>query len=463
MNFADLLKRASSNTAQQQAEHAKQEKERQAAKKATEEAGQRRQAELRRLAEERRKEREERERKEKEQEARKARALPKTTNLWALKKERQRLGLYPDGKDDHLIEGAALDQATKPKSYKELLAHANSAAKASATSSSNGKGKAKEKEPVVLSRAERAQRKQAALFNDDEPSSGAFALAKARKRSDDYSSTTARAAPSIPALKRTASTDSAWSSRPGSPAVSSTARARSSKGSASATAGSRSSSSSIGKAAATIQGSAKDRIAAQLEQLMKAPQKLNVVKRDTRTIEEIERDMRARKAKENGTAVEITRSIATSGPPIGSRPLATGNRVRTDTAIRTAPAKGVPAVDRKTGRRPHSPSYSDSDSFSDSSSSERPARKRSRNSSGLREDQRSAIWKLMGRDRNRDIARERELGSDDSDMEATGEDVLREERQAARLAAREDAAEQARERKRAEEKAKRKLAQTGKS
>lgn len=105
--FADLLKRASSNTAQQQAEHAKQEKERQAAKKAAEEAEQRRQAELRRLADERRKEREERERKEKEQEARKARALPKTTNLWALKKERQRLGLDPDGKDDHLLDGAS--------------------------------------------------------------------------------------------------------------------------------------------------------------------------------------------------------------------------------------------------------------------------------------------------------------------------------------------------------------------
>jgi hypothetical protein len=36
----------------------------------------------------------------------------------------------------------------------------------------------------------------------------------------------------------------------------------------------------------------------------------------------------------------------------------------------------------------------------------------------------------MGRDRNRDLAREREFDSDDSDMEATGEDVLREERQA---------------------------------
>lgn len=462
MNFTDLLKRASSNTAQQQAELAKQEKERQIAKKAAEEAEQRRQAELRRLADERRKEREERERKEKEQEARKARPLPKTTNLWALKKERQRLGLDPDGKDDHLIEGATLDQ--KPKSYKELLSKANSTAKAS-SSSLNGKGKGKEKEPVVLSRAEKAQRKQNALFNDDEPSSGAFALAKAKKRSD-ASSSSRPSPPTIPALKRTASTDSARSSRTGSPAGSSSSKPGSSRAASNSTANA--ASNNKGSTSAVAYGSAKDRIAAQIAAL-KSPQKLNVVKRDTRTIEEIERDMRARKAKQNGTSA-LSSTTSASGPAIGSRPLATGKPARSSTVTtQNSLAKGA-ATDRN-GRRPRSPAYSDDsdpeDYSSSSSSADRPARKRARrheqrrgNSSGLREDQRSAIWKLMGRDWNRDMAREQEFDSDDSNMEATGEDVLREERQAARLAAREDAAEQARERKRAEEKAKRKLAQS---
>lgn len=110
--FADLLKKASSNTAQQQAEHAKQERDRLAAKKAAEETEQRRQAELRRLAEDRRKEREDRERKEQEAAARKQKALPKTTNLWALRQERKRLGLDPDGKDDHLIGSAAAPEVS---------------------------------------------------------------------------------------------------------------------------------------------------------------------------------------------------------------------------------------------------------------------------------------------------------------------------------------------------------------
>ena len=285
----------------------------------------------------------------------------------------------------------------------------------------------------MLSRAEKAQRKQNALFNDDEPSSGAFALAKAKRRSDAGSSSSRPSPPTIPALKRTASTDSARSSRTGSPAGSSSSRAGPSK----AASGAAASTTSHNKAStsAVAYGSAKDRIAAQIAAL-KSPQKLNVVKRDTRTIEEIERDMRARKAKENGTSALSSTSSA-SGPAIGSRPLATGNPARSSTAA-SQNSLGKGSATAQNGRRPRSPAYSDdSDSEDDSSSSSsaarRPARKRARqhergrNSSGLKEEQRSAIWKLMGRDRNQDIAREQDFDSDDSDMEATGEDVLREE------------------------------------
>lgn len=288
----------------------------------------------------------------------------------------------------------------------------------------------------MLSRAEKAQRKQNALFNDDEPSSGAFALAKAKKRSNAGSSSSRPSPPMLPALKRTASTDSARSSRTGSPVGSSSSKPGSSRAASNSTANA--ASHNKASTSAVAYGSAKDRIAAQIAAL-KSPQKLNVVKRDTRTIEEIERDMRARKAKQNGTSVP---SSTSSGPAIGSRPLATGNPARSSTAASQNSLGKGSATDRN-GRRPRSPAYSDDsaseEDYSSSSSSaaaDRPARKRARhrhergggNSSGLKEEQRSAIWKLMGRDRNQDLAREQEFDSDDSDMEATGEDVLREER-----------------------------------
>lgn len=159
-----------------------------------------------------------------------------------------------------------------------------------------------------------------------------------------------------------------------------------------------------------------------------APQRLNVVKRDTRTIEEIERDMKLRRAKANG-------SLSSSG---GGKEGASSSKAAPTMTSRVkaepeADRGGRAAKDRMPQRRPRSPSESPEDSDDYTSSEEERPRKRSRpraHSSGLREDQRSAIWKLMGRDRNRDLERERALGSDDSDMEATGEDVLREERQA---------------------------------
>ncbi|POY72431.1 hypothetical protein BMF94_4257 [Rhodotorula taiwanensis] len=458
--FADLLKKASSNTAQQQAEHAKQERDRLAAKKAAEETEQRRQAELRRLAEDRRKEREDRERKEQEAAARKQKALPKTTNLWALRQERKRLGLDPDGKDDHLIGSAAAPEA-KPKSYKELLSKANSTAKSSASA----KGKAKEKEPAVLSRAEKAQRKQAALFNDDEPSSGAFALAQSSRKPASSSSRDSPAASAVPAaLKRTGSADSAHSSRNGSPASASNGSKASVAGSSKLASRSNGSGSKGAAAPApSASGSARSRLAAQVTSLQQ-PQKLNVVKRDTRTIEEIERDMKMRKANANGGGAPSSAKTTDSS---ARRPLA-GPSAALNGSTRTKSDSGRSGRGESgstSARRPRSPSpSSDSDDYS--SDDDRP-RKRSKgkggNSSGLRGDQRNAIWKLMGRNREQDLAREQAWsGSDDSDMEATGEDVLQEERLAARAAAREEAAELARERKRVEEKAKRKLGQGGK-
>lgn len=50
-------------------------------------------------------EREERDRKFQEEEARRKAALPATKNLYALKQERIKRGLNPDGSDDHLLGG----------------------------------------------------------------------------------------------------------------------------------------------------------------------------------------------------------------------------------------------------------------------------------------------------------------------------------------------------------------------
>jgi hypothetical protein len=106
--FAELMKRASANTAQQQANHAKEEQARKDKEKAEQAVAARKAEEARKLAEQRRVEREkreERERKQREREEAKKAALPKTTNLYALKKEREKRGLDPNGKDDHLLPG----------------------------------------------------------------------------------------------------------------------------------------------------------------------------------------------------------------------------------------------------------------------------------------------------------------------------------------------------------------------
>lgn len=54
----------------------------------------------RKAVEERRRDREAKERKRLEEEKKKQLELPKTRNLYELKKEREKRGLHPDGRDD---------------------------------------------------------------------------------------------------------------------------------------------------------------------------------------------------------------------------------------------------------------------------------------------------------------------------------------------------------------------------
>lgn len=332
-----------------------------------------------------------------------------------------------------------------------LLAQ-NGATKAGASSTSAAKGKGKAKEKTVVShREDKARKRHDALFRDDEPSSGGFALAKLQQK------LTARDdSPSRP----TAST-----SRP-TTSSSATAKPKSVTAKSSAALSRTSSTSSTGSAPGAAGGSVRDRLKAGFSD---APQKLNVVKRDNRTVEEIERDMKLRKEKEaaarhGGSAPSTSAAAATTTIKSASR----------------SPAPARPASKTKPARRARSVTPSDEDDESDMSTSSTEQRKRKRSryekERGLNSAQRDAIWSLMGRNRHADVARERAFDSDDSDMEATGADVLLEERRAcahlphlafdlaltpciysARLAAKEDAEEQERLRRYAEEKKKRKI------
>lgn len=320
----------------------------------------------------------------------------------------------------------------------------------SSTGAAKDKGKAKE-QAVVSRREDKARKRQDALFRDDEPSSGSFALAKLQQKT---------ASKDEPPSRPTAST----ASRPtASSSASSVAKPKPVAGKPVAALSRSPSTSAVG-------GSVRDRLKAGFSD---APQKLNVIKRDNRTIEEIERDMKLRKAKEaasknGGSALSTSISAAPA---------------KSSKSASRSPAPARPPSNPKSARRarPATPSdEDDDDSDMSSSSTEHRKRKRSRyeKERGLNNAQRDAIWSLMGRNRSADVARERAFGSDDdSDMEATGADVLLEERRAyviavfrlpssrsrifrersARLAAKEDAEEQERLRRHAEEKKKRKI------
>ncbi|GAA5938525.1 uncharacterized protein JCM15063_005346 [Sporobolomyces koalae] len=429
-SFAALLAASTSKNAANQAALVKQEKEQQAQQRKIDLENHRKAEEAKRAAEERRKEREAREAREAEQVRLRKQALPKTNNLYQLKQERIKRGLNPDGSEDHLAGPPAPPKAVQKQSYTELLKGATKSRASPSASSAKGKGKAKEAEPVGLTREEKAARKRDALFRDDEPSSGAFALAKSMKAQHQPSSPK-------PLSNAIASTSKLGSSAavPKSPA-SALAKKRhlDVPSNPKSTASSRSSSaSSVTSNPSNSQGgSARDRLKADFKP--NSLQKLYTVKRDTRTIEEIERDL---KAKKNGT------NLAPANPPAPkpsskSKPSPGGSKLAT-------------SINRRRSRSPSS----DSDSETSDSSIDRRRRdkKRVRKSKGdLNDMQRDAIWQILGKKRSQYTQRDWDSDEDSSDMEASGAVVLAEERRAARLASKEDAEEQERLRVAAEKK-----------
>ena len=155
-----------------------------------------------------------------------------------------------------------------------------------------------------------------------------------------------------------------------------------------------------------------------------APQKLNTVKRDTRTIEEIERDMRAKKSaassSSSGLAGSKGKEVA-GARSNGSGSAATGG---------ARPRNGASASSKPAARRRSASPSSDSASSSEDDARRRERKRRRKASaeqSSLNHKQRETIWQIMG------VKRKHYDDSDSegsSDMEATGRDVLEEERQA---------------------------------
>ncbi|KAK4050079.1 hypothetical protein OIV83_003650 [Microbotryomycetes sp. JL201] len=377
------MAQAARNAATEQAEVAQRDRLRREAERAQEIERLKKEAKEKEMLEQRRKERQERERKLEQERQRQMAALPQTRNLYALKQERIKRGLDPDGRDDHLLPG---NQSKTP--YNDLMKKAAQNSRNTSSDAGPSSARNKSKDPFV-SREDKAARRKRALFDDDGDAIGSMALAKASRDS-------------TPSLV----------SRPSAP--------NSANGKASASArlvsnGAPKSTKSQGRANAASPGkalTAKDRLKAQFDPTRFV--KLNTEKRDLRTIEEIEADMRRRRQQQQPHSLPEKR-------------------------------------EKQPGNQSRLPDNSQKKRARNDIDDDRPTK-----SSRIDNSMRDEIWRLLGRDRSRDIQRDMFSDDDDSDMEATGADVYREEQRAARIARQEDRNEEELLRRRAEEKAKRK-------
>lgn len=425
--FSALLRQASKQTALAQSELAAKEAARFAALKQDQLQQAKRQLEEKKLADERRRAREERERRDRELEEKRRAELPKTRNLWQLKQERIKSGLNPDGSEDY------------------LLAASNGRAKASGSGTSKAGAVAKVRTgtssprapPRELSREEKAAAKKSKLFKEewDDQESGSMALLRAMNGGGAGGGSGGRGASGsnspAPRSGKTAPSTGSAAVKGKAPARSSTAP------------------SSMGqtKGSNTTTGagmSAKDRLKAG----MGAMQALNTNKRDTRTIEEIEKDLRRKKALKVGGS---SSSSSHSRPAVSVKPSSSAyastsastsapKRSTSDSSLHQPSSKktrpGVPPFklrqDTSSKSRPPSSSRrhpsSDSDSDTDSDSEDDRHRRRRPREKDVGFD-REEIWKIMGRDRNRDVARDMH-SDDDSDMEVSPEQLRREEAKA---------------------------------
>ncbi|KAL8286843.1 hypothetical protein RQP46_003849 [Phenoliferia psychrophenolica] len=366
--------------------------------------------------EERRREREARERQRVEEERMRQLELPKTRNAYSLKKEREKRGLDPSGKDD------------PPKAPKA------STSKSPKISSSKPRAAPRDNGPMTWE--EKKAKKRDALFKEtnDDATTGGMALARAQLKSEGGSRpSSASARP--PGAARPASA-------PDSPRTTTTLGVKAKH---------------LGKAPAGRSSKPNPSAASTARDRLKAgfnPREfvaLNAEKRDRRTIEEIERDMRLKKG---GSG----RDDDDDRPSSSSRALPSASSSRLPPPGKSATGDRLAATSSSKAKRPQDRSDSDdSGSDSDDSDSDRRRRRKrkagkDRNDSGLGDASREEIWRLFGRDRRADVGRDRYSDESDDDMEVSGEALRREEAKAARLAAKEDEEEQERLRQHAEKK-----------
>ncbi|KIM68496.1 hypothetical protein SCLCIDRAFT_84903, partial [Scleroderma citrinum Foug A] len=236
-------------------------------------------------------------------------------------------------------------------------------------------------------------------------------------------------------------------------------------------------------------GAGTQSVKARLAALPNTLTKLNVNKRDTRTIDEIVQD-RAKakhsildgdearefndwfgksKKKEaerstQSSSSQLSQSPSETASPLPSSPTGVSAKLASDSRSASASAGAKPAQSKTSASV--KPQMSKSLSASRPSTGSVPSRKRPRSLTRSespppkrRADSpadaiRSEIWKLFGKDRTTYVARD--IDSDDDDMEADASVLMKEELRSARLAKREDELALLEEKRHEEEKRRRK-------
>lgn len=160
-------------------------------------------------------------------------------------------------------------------------------------------------------------------------------------------------------------------------------------------------------------------------------------KRDVRTIEEIECDMRLKKGggkcDSDRPASRATPAASTSRlpPPSTDKRKLSGDEQRARDVAKRRRLDDANGSSSKETRRDRSDSDDSGDDSDDSDDRRRRRRKaKDKHGSGLDDSSRQEIWKLFGRDRQADVRRDAFSDDSDDDMEVSPEALRREEQRA---------------------------------
>ncbi|KAK4058301.1 hypothetical protein OIO90_000458 [Microbotryomycetes sp. JL221] len=436
MDFKQLMEQAARNSAQTQAQIVIDYKQRQEQERQNQIKLHKQQLEQQQWLKQRQQEQQQRQLEQERERQQRSTRLPQTTNLYQLKQERIKRGLDPNGTQDHLLSTST---ASQPQSYKDLLKKAAQNSRSvdvSSSKTSSTKPKPSSNDVKFMTREEKSAKRKQALFddrNDNHDTIGSMTLAK---HSPLYNNNDNRTTLTKPIEKDTASNSITIKRSIKSPKKTTTSNA--------------SSSSSSSKNIHRVTGSttAKDRLKANFDPTKFI--KLNTDKRDLRTIEEIESDMRNKK---NLNSQSIRHSNVDQRKPTE----------KIDSSQSSTLKSSRSKSSTTSNKRPRSNKYDSTDEDdSDDSDHERYNQRQvktssssKRSKSGLDLNMRDEIWRLMGRNRSKDIEREFEFSDqedDDLGMEATSQQVFEEEKKSIKFAKKEDQLEQEIQKRKALEK-----------